>query len=239
MSKNYSTTVSLSPSESDRWQFVFASQAYGTFYGIYALFTTREVYVSEGSTDVDPTKVGVERIEFELINYKGPVDLSLMNVSVTPPNYEQEGAAEGTPMIVEVELQANIGEETKTDAENPVNLVVQHGTRLEVNRVLRSLGGMTKGELDARVQELDASLANGTISPEDYNKAINELSFKGGVFDEEYFFRNGKLQPKLRQDGDFAYTPADVQDAETLNLMAAGSHLGYWCIGTRSKLLTH
>jgi len=236
MSKNYSTTVSLNTNDSNRWQFVYASQAYGTFYGIYALFTTRELFNDDGS--VDNTKVGVEEISLELINYKGPVDLSLIDFEVTPPAYNTEEPSNTTPMIIDVKIQANISNEVQTDANKPTNFVVNHDTRLEVNRVLLSINGLTKDELDAEDLRLSDDLANQNITKAQYDAAVTSLAFKGGVFDEEYFFRNGKLQPKLRRDGDFAYTTADVADAQLRHQVQAGSHLGYWCIGTRSKLLT-
>lgn len=234
MSKNYSTTVSLNTNDNDRWQFVFASQAYGTFYGIYALFMNRELYHEDGT--IDRTKVGVEEIQLELINYKGTLDLSLIAFDITPPEYDTSNSK---PMIIEVKIQANIANDVRTEELKPVNFSVNHNTRLEVNRLLLSINGLTKKELDNKITHLESLLDNDQITRSQFNEAITQLAFYRGVFDEEYFFRNGKLPPKLRKDGDFAYSADEIRNAKLGSQTEANGHLGYWCIGTRSKLVTY
>jgi hypothetical protein len=69
---NYSTTVSLSPEDNDRFQAVYASQRYGTFFGIFAKFNIQKT----GKATI------LHHIDLELINYKGILNLSLVSAEI-------------------------------------------------------------------------------------------------------------------------------------------------------------
>lgn len=69
---NYSTTVVLSPEENERFQAIYASQRYGTFYGIYGKFNIQRI----------DDAIVLHHIDLELINYKGILNLSIVGAEI-------------------------------------------------------------------------------------------------------------------------------------------------------------
>ncbi len=68
----YYATVVLSESRKEHFQFVFASQVYGTFFGIYSKFEVEK----------QASGVLVKKIVFRLINYKGIINLGITNIEL-------------------------------------------------------------------------------------------------------------------------------------------------------------
>lgn len=58
----------------DYYQAVFASQSYGTFFTIYACFSTEE----------DKENYYIKKIDLKLINYKGMINLGIANATFKP-----------------------------------------------------------------------------------------------------------------------------------------------------------
>jgi len=73
----YCGNVDLSDAAAERNQFIYASQLYGTFFSIYAIFKCSDV---KGS----PKKRGIDKIIFNLLNYKGPIDIGLEKAEFVP-----------------------------------------------------------------------------------------------------------------------------------------------------------
>ena len=72
--QTYSTTLDLTPEAPERNQFIYASQLYGTFFAVYAIFHTTKV-------KDDSNKIKIDKIIFNILNYKGPIDLGITSVN--------------------------------------------------------------------------------------------------------------------------------------------------------------
>lgn len=72
MDLNISTTVSLGEESKKRWQTVYISQLYGTFFIVYALF------------NFDREKSCLKSVSLRLINYKGPINLGIKTAKYLP-----------------------------------------------------------------------------------------------------------------------------------------------------------
>lgn len=71
----------LNPENSDDYQFIYSSQLYGTFFCIYAWFNADESRVlPKGEEGVMP----VSNINFQIINYKGPVNIGITHINHMP-----------------------------------------------------------------------------------------------------------------------------------------------------------
>lgn len=207
----YSTNIRISPGMGNRSQLLFASQSYGTFYAIYAKITTIEVWdESKEPKELLEDLVKIERIELELINYKGLINMSLKSASIEGCN----GSHNKQQLDLKITLQGAVLKNPNTELtiidfyEIPDQLLY-HECNLEVRRELRSLTGHTWQELE------DAKNPESTV---------------GGVFDEEFFHKNGLLEPVLRPD----YDRLDLDSAQKV---MGKLNLGIWCIGTKSQLL--
>jgi hypothetical protein len=66
---NFSTNILLSPEENNRYQAIYASQRYGTFFGLYGKFNIEK----KGK------KTLLHGIDLKLMNYKGILNMSIEN----------------------------------------------------------------------------------------------------------------------------------------------------------------
>ena len=86
--QTYSTTLDLTPEAHKRNQFIYASQLYGTFFAVYAIFhiskeeddTSKEKDDTSKEKD-DSVKIKIGKIVFNILNYKGPIDLGITSVN--------------------------------------------------------------------------------------------------------------------------------------------------------------
>lgn len=69
--ENYSGSFILN--DEDRYQAIFASQNYGTFYVIYAKINFKKQIINNEEVSV------LDNIDFKLINYKGLINLGFLN----------------------------------------------------------------------------------------------------------------------------------------------------------------
>ncbi len=211
MGNNYSTTIRCCTSQRDRSQFVFASSSNGTFYAIYGKFMVGPVYGEDGKPLDD--KVKLEKIEFELINYTGLIRMSLVKVSIE--DYDDTGNNPTIRLRIivkgEVLSKPNLSIDL-TDFSKIPKGEISNETEFNVERTLLSLSGHTWEEID-----------QGQL----------DVSEVGGIFDYEFFEGNGRLKPILRKNYDKLFK----QDHDSKVL--ASLHLGVWCIGTKSILITN
>ena len=129
---NYSTTISLSPNDNDRYQAVYASQRYGTFFGIFAKFNIEKK---------DET-ILLHHIDLELINYKGILNLSIVGVEI---DVEAREKKRNIPVILlKVYVMAKIERietEKRVTLDRP--LVIQKGMYFSVFSQVLPLSGAT------------------------------------------------------------------------------------------------
>ena len=208
MSKNYSTTVSLNPENAKkRWQFIFASQAYGSFYAVYALFEAKYM-MNEAETPKD--SVDLKSVNLEIITYKGLFDIGIVDANIVPKKVDANNNT--IPLTINIKVQAkNNRKEFPLTISKPIE--VAHLDGIETKRHLISLSGHNRDFFRSSSQE-----------------TISQNAIIDGVFDDEFFFRNGKMDIKLKNDGDFVY------QSEEEDLNNTGFLLGNWCIGTTSKV---
>lgn len=138
---DFSTTVVLSPEENDRYQAVYASQHYGTFYGIYGKFTV------EKQKDI----IFLHRIDLKLINYKGVLNMSMSKELEVDEN-AKELIRNIRVVLLKVKVQAkldNSNDESHYIFEKP--LEVHKGTFFSVVSELVPLCGTKGSEMEPEV----------------------------------------------------------------------------------------
>ena len=73
---DFSSNIVLSANDSMRIQAIYASQLYGTFFGVFANFNVEKFVDSDGKTDKN--KLIITKINFTLINYKGEKNIKII-----------------------------------------------------------------------------------------------------------------------------------------------------------------
>ncbi len=217
---NYSTNLTCNPSHNFRKQFMFASQAYGTFYGIYGAFTTKSIIDESGN--IDPDKAKIEKIDLELVNYSGLVNISLENAYVESCDNKTVDGKVKQDLKVIVVVKGVVLKEPETefplkDFSKIPDQEIYNNADFEMKRTLLSLNGQKWQDID---------------------KSSKKVSAVGGIFDSEFFERNGKLTPILKKDYESEF------EAELTRLSNQGGglgdqKLGKWCIGTTSLISTN
>ena len=206
----FSTTLNLQPDDGDRFQMVYTTQLYGTFFVLYARFEVSE----SQSTD----HIQLDNIEFLGVNYKGPICLEIENITATiesiPANssdsnysdYDREvGSYDAIDMDdpeydnePESEAEAEeVGEET-TETEE---VEMKHILYVELTLSGRGTGTFTRPSekvLPVNLQvpkdatfRLERKLQS--LSRFEDNESLNlpEDAFWNGIFDSEFFVRDG------------------------------------------------
>ena len=157
----FSTTINFSEHDT-RYQAVYTTQLYQTFFVLYARF---QVKASEQNRII-------ERIDLLGVNYKGPVNLQ---VESTQLGFVDPASKK---IILDVTLRGN-GEGTfsKPDPLTP-NLVVEEDSVFMVNRSLAKMN--PEKELPA------AAFFNGQFDSEFYERDGFMIAEKGGLFQFNY-----------------------------------------------------
>ncbi len=149
---NYSTTVSLTPDDNDRFQVVYASQRYGTFFGVFGKFKIRK----------EENKTLLDQIDFELINYKGPVNISLIKIEIDTVAIETVRGID--TILAKLDFQQAMGPavtERSFSFAPPVE--IKQNSYFSIISDLLPLSGSHDSKVD----------------------------FVNGFFDSEYFYRDG------------------------------------------------
>jgi len=185
---NYSGTLIFNHKEKNLLQPIYGSQSYGTYYGIFANF-----FVSKQNIK-DPKKVRLDKIELELINYSGTVDMSLEKVDLKIVPIKGQNKQMGIYMKIYVKAAAIIRPRLNLDLtlnqlkddlgnipfKDDSSRIINTNDILHVKRELLSLYGKTENEMQP------------------YKKANNESTL-GGIFDTEFFYRTGKNNVKKKR----------------------------------------
>jgi len=177
---DYSSNIFLHSGEDTRFQFVYGSQLYGTFFGLFAKF----------KFDIDSSKqsANIKRIDFELINYKGILNIEIESIDVYP-NYE-EIETKNDVLYIDLFVKAGIGDHKPTigyTKEFSKSIKVTNGSYFSIYRTLLPL----KSDSDS-----------------DQNTYKN-------VYDSEFHERDGKISGlrKLAEFPDlFKYQSKDEND---------------------------
>lgn len=213
--------ISLDQCDNDKFQLVYATQLYGTFYAVYAKFTT-EI----GSTR---SKRKIKKIDFKGINYKGPLDLQL--IKVHPPEQEDGG------IQFKIDLQAIVQDPTPPASDAPLRVGPEP---FKVDKSIDELkidGSEIEFEKGDRLFILrNLKPMSDKTDPEKFeDQKLNKVNFRemavvNGHFDSEYFFRDGiYIKPKMENADvdhfdldDRVETAEDVPSAINTKLEAPG-----------------
>lgn len=185
---NHSTNLVLSPLPK-RFQTLYSSQSYESFYSIFVRFNV---------TSNNSNSILLNSYELELINYKGPVDIEISRACLT----KLDTTTNDGRNIFHLKLTTKALLTKPTDPEiliNITNPVINHGDILICTRELVSFTEETINELSTRI--------NNSRDPEE---AVRRDSFMNGIFDNEFYYRNGRII-RIRNDGDFTL-PVDIED---------------------------
>jgi len=131
---DFSTTVVLSPEENDRYQAIYASQRYGTFYGLYGKFNIEK----RGRKNL------LHGLDLKLINYKGILNISIETDpdSVAIDEKAMEMNREIPVILLKVKVRAKIQDpnyESSLRLMNPIE--VKRGTFFSVITDIIPIGG--------------------------------------------------------------------------------------------------
>ena len=156
---DFSTTVVLSPEENNRYQAVYASQHYGTFYGIYGKFKVEK----------QKDEILLHQIDLKLINYKGVLNMS-MDTELELDESARELVRDVDVILLKVKTQAkldNSNDESSYIFEKPLS--IQKGTFFSVVNELIPLCGKKGNEME----------------PEFCGVFDNELFYRDGLSNEK------------------------------------------------------
>lgn len=182
---NYSSNIILKP-EFSSIQAVYASQLYGTFFGVFASF-----HVEESQQD---SKVRIlKKIDFYLINYKGTLNMSIID-NFDDPEAIQDANIEGFLIKLKVghHSESRAYQEKVTLDLEPYGggLEFRENNFLNIERKLIPLAG------EGSLLEIHESDSEEVIREKiKYNR---EKSFHNGLFDSEFFERDGKYVIRKR-----------------------------------------
>lgn len=206
---NYNSTVSLNSKENNRYQAIYASQSYGTFYGLFAKFVVKDVY---SDTTLEPTTKLLERIDLKLINYKGILNICLKKSS----NHEADTIInDKKTFILKIQVKGAIS----SDPDDTDSLVfdppikIKHNSYFIVLRELLTLNGQ---------------------SGDEFNNADDMTPFVNGVFDSEFYERQGET---IRKKSEIGF-PIEL-DADDLKSNFADFYPGKICQTGISKINTY
>lgn len=174
--ENYNSTITLNSKDNERYQAIYASQSYGTFYGIYGKFTVDDVYSDKESV---PTSKLLKQIDLKLINYKGVLNICLEKDSKldSETNFDDKN---GLILTVKIkgatDSSANDTDHLTFDPPIPI----EHDSYFVVIRELLNLHGQ---------------------SGDEFNDDEILRPFVNGIFDTEFYERQGVAVRKKAEIG--------------------------------------
>ncbi|MFY0631122.1 MAG: hypothetical protein JXR05_12130 [Flavobacteriaceae bacterium] len=186
---DFSTTIVLSPEENDRYQAVYASQRYGTFYGIYGKFKVEKLN----------GKILLHRIDLKLINYKGVLNMS-MNKELEVDENAKELIRNLYVVLLKVKVQAKLddsNDESHYIFEKP--LPIHKGTFFSVVSELVPLCGTKGSEMEPEVCGVFDNEFYYRDGLSNEKRKVSEIPLEKGSPDGSYkgYKFDSQLLPKL------------------------------------------
>jgi len=160
--KNYYSAFDLSERGQGNFQLVYASQLYGTFFSVYASF----------ETEIIKDECFIKKADFELVNYKGNIDLGLKDITYCD-----------TEKLFHIHLQGMLEQRVINDAKAFKKLCLKKGQILTFKRKLfpfaDSNTGLSKGVFDSEFYLRDGIWTVERIRLEDREKEseLDSLDF--------------------------------------------------------------
>jgi len=173
MALEHAGNIVLAETLNDTFQNIYASQNYGTFFGVFGKFKFNK------------TSKKIQELTLQIINYKGLINLEFVDYSLI----QYENAAEDNIIELSVSLKGSLrtsGKEELSISQEDLNALDLNAVDyFIINKSLKALNGDSQEEVDARVM-------NGSNQSD---LPLDPMS--NGVFDEEFYYRNGKLIDKI------------------------------------------
>lgn len=159
----FSSNISLRKGDEERYQQLYATQLYGTLFGVFGKFTWEHV---DGG-------LKIKRICLRGINYKGPYTLKIVD-RFDEPFVQQSRKVDGQVLILELFLKADTSQRHKFpevvwDFEEKYpndEFILRDNDYFRINRNLLPMVDKKDGPIERR-------------------------AFKNGMFDEEFYYRDG------------------------------------------------
>lgn len=205
---NYTGNILLGNDNNDRLQSFYSSQSYGTSYSVFGSINIED--------NITQKSAKLKSINLKLINYKGLLNMELINYEIKFIQFEKIALLNSKNTskkiknkVIDLKIfvkAATVSEPNLTlsiDNKDIVNVKINQGDILLIRRELLSIYAETKEELDQRVRRNSSGQKEPLWNPT-----------LGGIFDNEFYYRNGKLLGK-RMDGDFALI--DENDKENFD----------------------
>ncbi len=150
---DFSSNVSLKPEDKDRFQFVYDTQLYMTFFGVYGRFTCAP----------DDDGIEIKQIDFIGINYKGLLNLKIDEVELD----EDDGVdlSKKRDLDIKLYLRVTFEPRPKTDIyefQPDKKVVVEPGKVLTINRELRPMYSGSSNNI------VERAIVNGHFDSEFY-----------------------------------------------------------------------
>ncbi|MEM9298920.1 MAG: hypothetical protein AAGA64_11075 [Bacteroidota bacterium] len=212
---NFSTSINLSSKDNDRFQTLYSTQVYDTFFTLMAKFEVDDLTSGGG-------KCLIKTIEFLGINYKGPINIKIEEISleIKDTKLDKEGRNKMTYLYFDLKISGTErGTFSRLPASHPgvdpvdprrvmtVNLEVPHFITFRIFRTLR-----TMNNIEEREGVTDASL----IPRKSYK--LPDDAFWNGIFDSEFFYRDGfYIEPTM---GLFPLVGDEIQNHENGSMMS-------------------
>ncbi len=184
---DYSSNINFS--DSKRVQTLYASQLYGTFFGIFATFEVSKTTV----VGTARTKI-LSKINFSLINYKGPLNLEIkwagnvrninkLNLPGVAIDIHVQHTSSSKPFQLHDPAKPGI---LSLDLTKKSNYLVQSSK--DPDYIYNSLGITVQADKDyLRLERTLLPMVPIPANDKDYPKS----SVVNGIFDEEFYIRDG------------------------------------------------
>ncbi|MFT5752173.1 MAG: hypothetical protein ACI828_002453 [Flavobacteriales bacterium] len=180
-----SGTIILNDSTKEIYQNLYASQNYNSFYSLFGKFVLKENTHQLRSLDLN------------LITYKGMLDMEIVAVELDyvdlPVGFLQDNPIR---KIIDIKVSLKAATTLRAATTMSVDISKLEGIQLPPQQLIQ-----TRREL--------LSFYKKTMTEIKAQDPTDRKMTDGGIFDTEFFYRNGKLSA-LRQDGDFALKPSDA-----------------------------
>ena len=174
MSTNYSGNIVLSDATNGQYQNIYASQNYGTFFGVFAKFTFQK------STNKITT------LTLKMINYKGTLNLEFIDYEIIQTEMQNKQTQITLALKMKASLRSSGKDEIEIKKADLVKLKVKSNDLFLVSKSFHALNGDSQYDVDRRQKE--DPLKPSTHPP--------LAPFVNGVFDNEFYYRNGSVIEK-------------------------------------------
>ncbi|MEP0266547.1 hypothetical protein [Dokdonia sp.] len=206
--ENLTSNLRLTVKDNNRFQLLYVGQSYSTLYALFGRF------IVIPDSDYNPRKVRLQSFEIRIVNYKGPFNLGIddFEIKINKKIQNEGSIIEEKGIFIKVNVKIDFDNSKGSYIKNAEKIIEEYGSfpviendsYLIIDRTLVGLNNQV-----AVLEDTDIEIEN---------------TIKYGIFDEEFYYRNGKRHVKTRKNGDFKIImgPEYDEDLDIINLDAGG-----------------